>query len=516
MKKVVIIGGGIAGLSAGIYARLCGMDVEIYEKNAVPGGECMGWKRKGFVIDNCIHWLTGTKKGTELYDVWKEVGALMDDTEYAPLDSFFTSCHGGKRVTLWADLDRTRRELLELSPDDKEEIDKFIDYVEYSKKCVIPAAKPLDMFGFIDYINYGKEMGQFVQVMKELGDISLAEYSKRFNSPLIRKMLCDYLPGDYTAYSLLVSYATIADGNGGIPIGGSLEMSLRMEKRFKDLGGRIYYNKPVEKLNIEKKKVVSMLLECGTTVTGDEFIFTADTAVLLKKLLDEKYMPKIYKKAYESPKEYPATSGFQVAFAADKNFNPGETVFIDIEPLKVGAGTFDRMYVKVYGYDETFVNGDRQVMQTNIFQSDSDYEWWKSLSRDEYNRAKEELAEAVRMRIEAAFPETMGTLEYLDAWTPLTYERYCNAYHGSYMSFVTTPGSKTIRVKGDIKGIRNLCFAGQWSSQPGGLPVAVTNGKFAIQRMVGKKEFEERINDQRRAEGREKESNTYDSTAAVC
>ena len=39
MKKVVIIGGGIAGLSAGIYARLCGMDVEIYEKNAVPGGE---------------------------------------------------------------------------------------------------------------------------------------------------------------------------------------------------------------------------------------------------------------------------------------------------------------------------------------------------------------------------------------------------------------------------------------------------------------------------------------------
>ena len=207
---------------------------------------------------------------------------------------------------------------------------------------------------------------------------------------------------------------------------------------------------------------------------------------------------------------------FQDAYAADRKFNPGETVFIDIEPLKVGAGTFDRMYVKVYGYDETFVNGDRQVLQTNIFQSDADYEWWKSLTKDEYNKAKEKLAKEVRTRIEAAFPETVGTLEYLDAWTPLTYERYCNAYHGSYMSFMTTAGSKTIRVKGDIKGIRNLCFAGQWSSQPGGLPVAVANGKFAIHRMVSRKEFEGRLNDQRRTEGRETESNPYDSAAAVC
>ncbi|SDB66777.1 FAD-dependent oxidoreductase [Butyrivibrio sp. INlla16] len=70
-KKVVIIGGGIAGLSAGIYARLAGFEAEIYEKNSTPGGECTGWNREGFHIDNCIHWLTGTKKGTELYGVYK-------------------------------------------------------------------------------------------------------------------------------------------------------------------------------------------------------------------------------------------------------------------------------------------------------------------------------------------------------------------------------------------------------------------------------------------------------------
>ena len=47
MKKLIIIGGGIAGLSAGVYALQNGFDVEIYEKNAALGGECTGWNRQG-------------------------------------------------------------------------------------------------------------------------------------------------------------------------------------------------------------------------------------------------------------------------------------------------------------------------------------------------------------------------------------------------------------------------------------------------------------------------------------
>lgn len=39
MEKVVVIGGGVSGLSAGIYALLSGFEVEIFEKNAIPGGE---------------------------------------------------------------------------------------------------------------------------------------------------------------------------------------------------------------------------------------------------------------------------------------------------------------------------------------------------------------------------------------------------------------------------------------------------------------------------------------------
>ena len=483
-EKVIVIGGGIAGLTAGIYAQMAGFDTVIYEKNAIPGGECIGWNRKGYHIDNCIHWLTGTRKGTEMYDVWETVGALTDETEYAKIDAFYTSTLNGRSVTLWNDLERTEKELIAISPEDEEEIRKFIQYVEYSKQCLFPAAKPMEMWKIRDYISMGKNMMDFPKVMKEFGKISLEEYSRRFKSPLLQKMICDYLPKSYCAYSFLVSYATMADGNGGIPMGASLQMSLRMEKKYKELGGTICYNKGVDRIVIEKKLATGVKLADGTFVGADYVIPTVDTHLLFGKFLPEGYMPKEFRKAYDAPQDYPATSGFQVAYAVSEKFDRGETIFIEIEPLHVGSHDFDRMYVKAYGYDPVFVKDGRQVIQTCITQSDEDYAFWKSLSKEEYQRVKEDLAKEVERRIVAAFPELEGDMEFLDAWTPLTYERYCNAYHGSYMSFVTTPTGKQIKFKGKLKGIKNLYVAGQWTNAPGGLPVAAASGKFAVQRIL--------------------------------
>ena len=52
------------------------------------------------------------------------------------------------------------------------------------------------------------------------------------------------------------------------------------------------------------------------------------------------------------------------------------------------------------------------------------------------------------------------------------------------MSFTTTPQVKQLKLKGRVKGIDNMYLAGQWTSAPGGLPVAVTSGKFAVQRIL--------------------------------
>ena len=57
MKKIIIIGAGIAGLSAGIYARKNGYDATIYELHFLPGGLCTAWKRAGFTFEGCMHYV---------------------------------------------------------------------------------------------------------------------------------------------------------------------------------------------------------------------------------------------------------------------------------------------------------------------------------------------------------------------------------------------------------------------------------------------------------------------------
>ena len=48
MKKIAIVGAGVAGMAAGIYAQKSGFQTIICEKNPLPGGECTGWDRQGY------------------------------------------------------------------------------------------------------------------------------------------------------------------------------------------------------------------------------------------------------------------------------------------------------------------------------------------------------------------------------------------------------------------------------------------------------------------------------------
>lgn len=133
LEKVLIVGGGVAGLSAGVFAQMGGLETHIYEKHFIPGGNLTGWDRQGCHIDNCVHWLTGTRPGAGYFDFWKTLGAIDENTVYQP-ESFYTSELDGQSVTFWADIEKTRRGMLELSPADEKEINRFIRAVKSAMK----------------------------------------------------------------------------------------------------------------------------------------------------------------------------------------------------------------------------------------------------------------------------------------------------------------------------------------------------------------------------------------------
>ena len=90
-------------------------------------------------------------------------------------------------------------------------------------------------------------------------------------------------------------------------------------------------------------------------------------------------------------------------------------------------------------------------------------------------------------KIEERFPEYAGKMKLIDTWTPITYERYCNAYKGYNQAYMITKNSmKNPYPSPFVTGIENVILAGQWLSPPGGLPGAAIQGKFSIQRILKK------------------------------
>ena len=95
-KKVLIIGGGTAGLSAGIYARQAGFEVVVLEKHNAPGGLCTAWKRKGYTIDGCVHFIMGSGRGSALHTMWRELGVfetLDPEKDFIYHSDFFHLSH---------------------------------------------------------------------------------------------------------------------------------------------------------------------------------------------------------------------------------------------------------------------------------------------------------------------------------------------------------------------------------------------------------------------------------------
>lgn len=490
-KKIVIVGGGISGLTAGVYALKAGFEAEIYEKNSIVGGECTGWDREGYHIDNCIHWMIGTSSGTALNKIWQEVGAVGEGVEIIQADKMYTSELNGEKITLWKDIERTRQELLALSPRDKKEINHLMEYVELATHVEVPAEKPNEMWTAVDLIKMSGSVRKAVKLFKEFAGTDTQDLMDRFQHPLIKCMISDFCTRESLGYSFPMAYGNFASGDGGIPRGGSRAMALRMQKRFESLGGKVFTNADVAKIILPSGGIANGIkLANGMRINGDYIICACDTDYTYGHLLKRTYMDPALKEMYDNRKAYPVYGMFQAAYAVDYEADViGGDVMLDCRDIKFADWVNDRISVKSYAYEPGFAPPGKQIVQVLLGLKEEAFDYWMELYKDQpaYVDKKQEIAGLLQQKIEERFTEYRGKMRILDTWTPVTYHRYCNAYKGYNQSFtITKYSTKNSYPSPLVKDIDNVVLAGQWLNPPGGLPGAAVQGKFAIQRILKK------------------------------
>ena len=484
-KNIIIIGAGVSGLSAAIYAEQHGFHAILLEKNPSVGGMCTGWYRKGFYVDGCIHWLTGTKEGTLLNEMWHNLDAIKDPNDVLYLPSWGTFEYQGQSVTFWRDLARAEKEWCEVSPIDTKMIKKFFRMVRDFTTVELPLDLPLSMIPLNRKLKLGfKVLSIWPSYLLSMIQ-TREQFARKFKSPVIRNALINVQTGGNNLFSMIYSYATVVTGDGGVPKGGSKPMVERMKEKFLSLGGTLKLNADVDNIIVKDETATGVRLSNGQIIHGDYVVSCLDTNYTLKKLLRDQYPLPSFEKRFDNPKKNPSPSCILINYTVKKDENLPIPFSFECDPFDVMGKTVRDITIRSYAYDETFTRGDKTVLSVLIHQDNNDYRFYRKLIQDKekYRKFKEYVAMAVKDRIIDHFPELEDSIETLDVATPYTFKRYVNTTNGVYMSFNFTHRSPMYNHTGKVKGINNFYLSGQWMQGPGGLPIAMTQGKFAIQRI---------------------------------
>ena len=453
MKRTVIVGAGPAGLAAGIRLAEGGHDVTILEQQAGPGGNLRSWTRAGHTIDNCIHWLNGTREGTRQNALWRSLGVLSDGVGLIRAPFFYRSHLGCGTLTMWRDPDRAAEELIEKSPRDAKAIRSF--------------------FRDAKAIGSGSLLARAAVVLRWYRT-SVGDFADSLSDPDLATFFSDYLGREYAALGLLFAYGAFLSGDADLPVGGSPGVAKRMADRLIASGGKLVTGVRATGIVTSGGRATAVLTDRGDAYPADRVIAACDPHLVFSRLLPPEYAPPALAR-FDCDPRTPHLSSLHAAFSLVAPFPPG-TAWVNViggDPAAFPARTRGRLILRSFAHEPGFAPEGRTVLQAMCFLSGEDAAPWLARGAG-YRERKAALSETIRDAVERAFP--LCALSPLDVWTPATYERYTGADRGDYMGWVVSAGMIPPRLPERVRGLANVSLASGWCRMPGGLPTAVGSG----------------------------------------
>ena len=470
-KEIVIIGGGISGLNAGIELLQKGHKVIIIEKNDNVGGLCSGYDVDGFYIDVCIHWLMGTQKTNVLYEIWNNIDAFNDDVKIIRLDNFVTIDYNGIKVRVGRDLEKTRLEWLQIAPEDKRNINKFFSIVRAMEKVMKIALRCRTKKSFVDLLKIIYKSPSIIKSMT----MSREEYAKRFKNPALRFAVTNMMTGYNNMFFLFDVYSLFSQGNADVPSGGAKYMVERIKNRFISLGGTLYLNEAVIELEMKKDKVFAVKTSKNHVFNPDVVISSVDPRYLSKHLLNNEYKVSKLVKADKRINDNPISSCFTVYVTIEGDISciDGPTVY-NISPIQVGASRINYLLVRPYNFDpEYFVKDNKTVVSLFVDQNHLDYHYYKLLDEEELKKTEQRIIDDFIASLIDKHPSLLGRVKYLTHFGPIELEKRSNTSYGALQAYSLTDLKSFYFTEGRVKGIRNLYCCGQWTRSIGGTPTAL-------------------------------------------
>lgn len=483
--RILIIGAGVAGLSAGCYARMNGFDTLIVEQHDIPGGLCTSWKRAGYHFDGGLRYLSGTHAGGNSYRMWEELGVLPGQGLYHYDEFICVEDAAGRQFHFFTDIERLEAHMLALSPADARHIRSFTGALRAF--CGIDMPLDLTPDNSWENLRLGLSMAPFSRSLLRWRSQRAGDFAAGFKDPLLRSGIMEFLQfsrPDFPMLMLLITLVQLSRKEAAYPIGGSLDLALRMAKRFRQLGGEIRYEARVTEILTEAGRATGVRLADGTTLEADIVISAADGRKTLYEWLGGRYVDPALHRLYHSLPLSPSILFISIGLKRDCMNLPPAWSFSLAAPLDFGDRLQRRLTLRHYAFDPTLAPEGCTML--NVW-AETDYGYWQGLhkSRTLYDAEKERIAQAVIAALDARMPGFAAAVEVLDVATPLTFERYTGNHRGAIYGWAMTMEKMAMMMgKGmghSLKGLEGFYMTGQWVEPAGNVQLSAASARDLIE-----------------------------------
>jgi phytoene dehydrogenase-like protein len=481
-KSIIIIGAGMGGLAAGVYARMNGYKTRIFEMHAVPGGQCAAWKRRGYTFDACIHHLMGCSPFSKINILWKELGAMPRELIYTK-ECVSVASAEGKIFNDYYDPDLLEKHLKELAPGDAPVIDEYVSAIKkFSRSDTWGAMMMGSTWDFYRQAPAMLSAGKWFKV-------SMQQYAGRFTDPFLKKAfpLLEYSAPDMPFFIHLAKHGYGLNKDIAWPAGGALEFARSIENRYKELGGEIHYQQRVVKILTKNGRAVGIRTEEGTEHEADLIISNADGRKTILDMLEGRYINDRIKKYCREPQDETnwAVHVF-LGVARDLSNEPSALVMLLDRPVEIAGHVNESLEIQFYSFDKTMAPEGKGVIKVELVSS---YSYWQKLYGDRtlYEEEKAKVARTVVEVLEQRYPGIKSQVEVVDVPTLMTWERYMGGTHG----FANMPNKK-LNIAGSLfkrepettlPGLANFHLVGAWVTSTGALFANALSGRTVIKKI---------------------------------
>jgi phytoene dehydrogenase-like protein len=487
-KKVLIIGGGIAGLAAGTYLQMNGYETQVFESHKLPGGLCTAWTRKGYTFDYCIHWLMGSGPAKNLHKIWQDLGAIKDRT-YVEWEEYITITLQNKQTfTVFTDPDKLFKEMVRLSPQDEKICKSFCNAIK-------------ELSGFDFPINRGeggffKTLGSMTSLLMRLplllkwARTPMPAFIQGLKGPdlqaALRQIYTPEIAQDFPVAGLIMMLAFMYKKSAGYPLGGSLAFAKAIEKRYCSLGGKVNYGCFVDKILVQEGRATGIQAN-KQEISGDIVISAADGHTTLFTMLEGKFLTEKLTQAYENLQVFPSLVYVCIGIKRDLRSVPSMQSFPVSKPIMLEDAklTLDKLSLRLYHFDPSSapVGAVAAIVMIPTFNTS----WWTTLKADDpakYQAEKARVGAEVVDAIDSFLGDIKSNVEVIDVATPATVIRYTHNWKGSFEGFLPTGKNMMSNGLGNsIPGLKNFYMVGQWVHPGGGLPPCGMDGLAIAQKL---------------------------------